>query len=231
VRMADCGDVLVAGGDVALSHERITAVSRRVAERGALLVAVGGDHSVSFPVGRGVADAHEKVDVVHIDAHADFADAIYGSRFQHGSQLRRLYELPQVERISALGLRSVDRDQYEDLKRLGVGFASTQAILEEGPTAVVERLVHADRSLYVSIDIDVLEGALVPATTLPEPGGLAYRQLRELLGAIARKGRVVGFDIVETSAAQPDVATAMTTAWLIVHFLSALSDAGGLGRS
>jgi agmatinase len=231
VRMADCGDVLVAGGDVALSHERITAVSRRVAERGALLVAVGGDHSVSFPVGRGVADVHEKVDVVHIDAHADFADAIYGSRFQHGSQLRRLYELPQVERISALGLRSVDRDQYEDLKRLGVGFASTQAILEEGPTAVVERLVHADRSLYVSIDIDVLEGALVPATTLPEPGGLAYRQLRELLGAIARKGRVVGFDIVETSAAQPDVATAMTTAWLIVHFLSALSDAGGLGRS
>ena len=66
----------------------------------------------------------------------------------------------------------------------------------------------------------------MPATTLPEPGGLAYRQLRELLEAIAGRGRIVGFDIVETSAAQPDVATAMTTAWLMVHFLSAIFGEG-----
>jgi agmatinase len=226
VRMADCGDVLVAGGDVALSHERITTATRRISERGALLVAVGGDHSVSFPVGRGVAEVHETVDVVHIDAHADFADAIYGSRFQHGSQLRRLFELPTVDRITALGLRSVDREQYEDLRRLGVDFASTATLLDEGPAAVVERLVRPNRNLYVSIDIDVLDAALVPATTLPEPGGLAYRQLRALLEAIARRGKVVGFDIVETSAAQPDLATPMTTAWLIVHFLTAIFEGG-----
>src|SRR3972149_448198 len=58
VRMADCGDVLVAGGDVGLSHDRITAVTRRMAERGSLVVAVGGDHSGSFPVGRGIAEVH-----------------------------------------------------------------------------------------------------------------------------------------------------------------------------
>ena len=227
VRMADCGDVLVAGGDVGLSHDRITAVSRRMAERGSLVVAVGGDHSVSFPVGRGVAEVRGPLDVVHIDAHPDFADAIFGSKFSHGSQLRRLFELKSVEHITAIGLRSADADQYEDMKRLGVGFASTRAVLEDGPAAVVERLVRADRDLYVSIDIDVLEGALVPATTLPEPGGLAYRQLRELLEAIARRGRIVGFDIVETSAAQPDLATPMTTAWLMVHFLSAIFERPG----
>jgi agmatinase len=108
------------------------------------------------------------------------------------------------------------------MKRLGVGFASTRTVLEEGPTATIERLVRPGKDVYVSIDIDVLEGALVPATTLPEPGGLAYRQLRELLEAIARRGRIVGFDIVETSAAQNDLATAMTSAWLVVHFLSAI---------
>jgi agmatinase len=222
IRMADCGDVLVAGGDVGLSHERITKVTRQMAERGGLVVAVGGDHSVSFPVGRGVAEARGPMDVVHIDAHPDFADQIFGSKFSHGSQLRRLYELPNIEQITAIGLRSADLDQYEDMKRLGVGFASTRAVLEEGPTAVVDRLVRPDKDLYVSIDIDVLEGALVPATTLPEPGGLGYRQLREMLDAIAARGRVVAFDIVETSAAQADVATAMTTAWLVVHFLSAI---------
>jgi agmatinase len=68
----------------------------------------------------------------------------------------------------------------------------------------------------------VLDSGLVPATTLPEPGGISYRQLREMLAAIATKGQIVGFDIVETSAAQTDLATAMTTAWLIIHFLTAI---------
>ena len=222
VRLADCGDVLLGAGDTQLSHDRITEASRRIAEKGTLLAAVGGDHSVSFPVGRGVADVYGTVDVVHIDAHSDFADTIYGSKLSHGSQLRRLYELPTTDQLVALGLRSVDRDQYEDMKRLGVGFASTKALLDEGPVAVVERLVRADRDLYVSIDIDVLDGGIVPGTTLPEPGGIAFRQLRDLLVAIAGRGRVVGFDIVETSAAQADVNTAMTTAWLMVHFLSAI---------
>jgi agmatinase len=222
VRLADCGDVLIAGGDVQLSQARTTAAVRKIAERGALAVAVGGDHSISFPVGRGVAEAHSTVDVVHLDAHPDFADSIYGSKLQHGSQLRRLRELPTIGQITALGLRSVDRDQYEDMKRLGVGFASTRALLEEGPRAVVDRLVRPAEKLYVSIDIDVLDSGLVPATTLPEPGGISYRQLREMLAAIATKGRIVGFDIVETSAAQTDLATAMTTAWLIIHFLTAI---------
>lgn len=222
VRLADCGDVLIGAGDTILSHDRISEAARRIAERGALVAAVGGDHSISFPVGRGVADVYGKVDVVHLDAHSDFADTIYGSRLSHGSQLRRLYELPTTDQLTALGLRSVDRDQYDDMKRLGVGFASTKAIIDEGPEAVVERLVRKDRELYVSIDIDILDGGIVPGTTLPEPGGIDFRKLRDLLVAIARQGRVVGFDIVETSAAQLDVNTSMTTAWLMVHFLSAI---------
>jgi agmatinase len=221
VRMADCGDAFIAGGDQVLSQARITAAVRKIAER-SLVVAVGGDHSISFPVGRGVSEAQGRIDVVHIDAHPDFADSIYGSKLQHGSQLRRLFELENVNHITALGLRSVDRDQYEDMKRLGVGFASTRALLEEGPASVVNRLVPQSEKVYVSIDIDVLDGSLVPATTLPEPGGISYRQLRDLLVALTGKGRVVGFDIVETSAAQHDVNTAMTSAWLIIHFLTAI---------
>jgi agmatinase len=222
VRLADCGDVVVAPGDVQLSHARISEATRRIAERGAIVAAVGGDHSISFPAGRGVAEVYGRVDVVHLDAHPDFADTIFGSRFSHGSQLRRLHELPTTDRLVALGLRSVDRDQFEDMRRLGVELASTKAILDEGPSAVVERLVRPGRDLYVSIDIDILDGGIVPGTTLPEPGGLSYRQLRELLAAVAARGRIVGFDIVETGGSQADANTSMTTAWLMVHFLSAI---------
>src|SRR5256712_8727154 len=198
VRLADCGDVLIAGGDMPLSQARTRAAARKIAERGAMVVAVGGDHSISFPVGRGVAEAHGMVDVVHIDAHPAFADSIYGSKLQHGSQLRRLFELPTTKRLAALGLRSVDRDQYEDMQPLRGSFASTRAILAEGPRGVVDRLVQPAEKLYVSIDIDVLDSGLVPGTTLPEPGGIAYRQLRELLASIPTKGQIAGFDVVET---------------------------------
>ncbi len=91
---------------------------------------------------------------------------------------------------------------------------------------MVERTVRPTKNIYVSIDIDVLDGGLVPGTTLPEPGGLAYRQLRDLLAAISTRGRIVGFDIVETSGAQHDLNTSMTTAWLIVHFLTAIFERG-----
>jgi agmatinase len=222
LRMVDCGDVMIAPGDVQLSWRRISHASRLIAEKGAMVAAVGGDHSISFPVGRGVADVYGTLDVVHIDAHADFADETHGSKYGHGSNLRRLSELPTTRHLTAIGLRAVEREAYDDMKRLGVAFASTRAVLEEGPAAVVDRLVPTTENLYVSIDIDVLDGALVPGATIPEPGGIDFRTLRRLLDAIAGKGRIVGFDIVETSVAQVDLHTAMTTAWLIVHFLTAI---------
>jgi len=225
VRLADCGDVIISGGDTPLTLARITAAARQIAERGSLVVGVGGDHSISFPVGRGVMERYERVDVVHIDAHADFRDEWLGSRYSHGSNLRRLSELPFVDGVSALGLRMVDRVSYEDMRREGVAWATTRHILEDGPAAVVERVVRPARYLYVSIDIDVLDGGLVPATTLPEPGGLSYRQLRDLLQAVATRGQIVGFDIVETSAVHdPGILTSRITSWLIVHFLSAIFD-------
>ena len=219
VRLADCGDVLIAGGDMPLSQARTTAAARKIAERGAMVVAVGGDHSISFPVGRGVAEAHGMVDVVHIDAHPDFADSIYGSKLQHGSQLRRLFELPTTKRFTALGLemRAVTQNRRMAAS-MGIATSRVDA-LTFGLGSGIAGIAGVALS---QIDIDVLDSGLVPGTTLPEPGGISYRQLRELLAAIATKGQIVGFDVVETSAAQADLATAMTSAWLIIHFLTAI---------
>lgn len=96
-------------------------------------------------------------------------------------------------------------------------------MLESGPQQVVERLVPDGGTLYVSIDIDVLDLPIVPGTTIPEPGGLSYRDLRQALDAVARKARVVGFDIVELDPPHDlTAATSRVTTWLIVHFLSSI---------
>ncbi len=166
------------------------------------------------------------IDVVHFDAHADFADHYFGARYSHGSQLRRLSELPFVRSITAVGLRNVWRVEYDDLVSYGARVATSLDVIRDGPEAVIERLVPEGGTLYVSIDIDVLDLPIVPGTTLPEPGGLGYRELRGLLDATARRGRVVGFDIVELDAPHDiNAATARVTTWLIVHFLSSIFDA------
>lgn len=224
VTMADCGDVSIEAGGIEPNLHRITDAARAVAARGALVAAVGGDHSISYPVGRGM-ESYGSVDIVHFDAHPDFADEAAGSRYTHGSNLRRLSELPFVRSITAIGLRNVTKLHFDEMSDRGVQIITAKKLIDEGPAAVHRALSPADH-LYVSVDTDVLDASLVPGTTLPEPGGVPYRLLRDALGVTARRGRIVGFDLVELSA--PNDATgvsARVTSWLLTHFLSAIFDA------
>jgi agmatinase len=222
VTMVDVGDVVIQGADDHANFARMREAAHRIVGQGCVLVAVGGDHSISFPLAAGVA-AHHRMEMVHVDAHADFWDELDGSRLTGASQLRRIAELPDLLGVTALGLRNVEREEANAMRELGVRFATTLDLLDRGPQAVVDELVPACDAIYVSIDLDVLDLGLVPGTTLPEPGGLSYRELRATLAAIVRRGRVVAFDIAELNPpADSSGATARLTTWLITHLLSEL---------
>jgi agmatinase len=219
VAMADAGDVAIQGSDTEGNYARITGAVRAIIERGALPVAIGGDHSISYPLGCGL-EALGPFDVVHVDAHADFLDELGGSRLTGASQLRRLAELPFTGTVSALGLRNVARDEIDGLRALGGRWATSLDVVERGPGEVVAATVPETERLYVSIDLDVLDASIAPGHSLPEPGGIDYRQLRSLLAAVARRGRVVGIDVVELNPARdPSGTTARTAAWVIAHLL------------
>lgn len=228
-KLADVGDLdLMPSLGAQENFRRISEVSRLIASRDALPVAVGGDHSISFPAGRGAIERFDRVDIVHLDAHADFEDEIGGSKLTHGSNLRRLSELSNVDNITALGLRHVWRETYDPMLEYGVRFASARQMFAERPSDVVNRLVPKTENIYVSIDIDVLDGSIVPGTCLPEPGGLTYNMLIETLAAVANKGRIVGIDIVEINPMN-DVGSgysmaARVSSWLLFEFLSAIRE-------
>lgn len=220
VTMVDLGDVLIQGSATEANYERITGAARAIAERGALMVAIGGDHSISYPLGRGMEPCGP-IDVVHVDAHTDFLDELDGSRLTGASQLRRLAELPFVGTVTALGVRNVDRAEVDGMRALGGRWATTLDVLERGAEEVVGTVVPEADRLYVSIDLDVLDAAVAPGHSLPEPGGLGYRELRAILAAVARRGRVIGFDVVELNPARdPSGATARVATWIVTHFLS-----------
>jgi agmatinase len=214
------GDVVIQGSQIHPNFDRMTEVVRRLTESGALPVTVGGDHSITFPLVRGMQPAGE-LDVVYLDAHADFIDDLDGSRFSGASEMRRIRELPFVSSVTALGIRNVDRAELDGMRELGVRWATARELIEGRGADAVAELVPRSRGLYVSIDLDVLDISLTPGRTLPEPGGLSYRQLHAVLDQIARRGKVVGFDVVELNPAlDAGEVTARTAAWLITHFLS-----------
>ena len=224
VTMADVGDVAIQGSQVESNFDRMTEVVRRITERGALPVAVGGDHSISFPLARGMQPVGE-IDVVYLDGHADFLDDLDGARFSGASEMRRICELPFVRSVTALGIRNVERDEIDGMRELGVRWATALDLIDRGSADVVAELVPRSRALYVSIDLDVLDISLTPGHSLPEPGGLSYRQLRTALAQVALRGKVVGFDVAELNPAlDPGGSTARTATWLITHFLSEIFD-------
>jgi agmatinase len=224
VTMADVGDVAIQGSDTEANYARITEAARGIAERGSLMAAVGGDHSISYPLGEGM-EPLDKFDVVHVDAHTDFLDKLDGARLTGASQLRRLAELPFVGTVTALGVRNVDRSEIEGMRELGGRWATALEVLERGGEEVVRETVPEAARIYVSIDLDVLDSSIAPGHSLPEPGGLSYRQLRAVLAAVARRGRVIGLDLVELNPARdPSGTTARVAAWTLSHFLGEIFD-------
>ena len=223
VTMADCGNVEIMGAEIERNLDRITDVVKRMAAHDSLVGAIGGDHSISFPVGRGM-ERYEDVDVVHFDAHADFSNEVGGARYTHGSQLRRLSELPFVKNIAMLGLRRCNKEVYEEALDRDVRIITSRKMIELGAKVSVDEAVRPGRNIYVSIDTDVLDHALIPGTTLPEPEGISYQLLRRALWQVCAKGRIVGFDVVELSPPH-DIGgvSARVTSWILTHFLSAIT--------
>ena len=224
VTMVDVGDVAIQGSDTEANYERMTGAARGIVDRGALMVAIGGDHSISYPLGRGM-EPLGTIDVVHVDAHADFLDDLGGARLTGASQLRRLAELPFVGTVSALGIRNADRAEVDAMRELGGRWATSLDVIEHGARKAVRETVPQAEALYVSIDLDVLDSSVAPGHSLPEPGGLTYRQLRAVLVEVARRGRVIGFDVVELNPARdPSGATSRVATWILTHFLSEIFD-------
>ena len=129
VTMVDVGDVVIQGADDQGNFARMREAADRIVGHGCVLVAVGGDHSISFPLVAGAA-THRRLEMVHVDAHADFCDELDGSRLTGAKYvLRRIAELPDVIGVSALGLRNVEREEVDGMRELGVRFATSLDIV------------------------------------------------------------------------------------------------------
>ena len=222
VTMADCGNVFVTASDVIHNFARLADTVARIARRGALPVILGGDHAITYPAVAGLAQ-FAPLDIVHFDAHLDYAHHYNGALLTHGSPIRRCRALAHTGRITSVGIRSVRRAPYEDAVRHGNTVITARQFRERGPEQVASDIsAAAGPNVYLTFDIDALDPTQAPGTGTPEIGGLFYEETRRCLTALAAGVNLVAFDVVEV-APPYDVSdlTAQVAARLITDILAA----------
>ena len=221
VRIIDLGDADIVHTDTAASHRNAEAAVRKILERGAMPVVLGGDHAVNIPCIRAFSE-QPPIHLVQIDAHLDFVNVRHGVREVHGNPMRRAAEQAHVRGLTQLGIRNVSstaREGYEDARRRGSTIRSVRQFRQLGTAGVLE-LVPAGVRYYVTIDIDAFDPSIAPGTGTPSHGGFLYWEVMEFLHGLARRGQVVGIDLVEVAPAyDPAGITAILAAQVLLNFL------------
>ncbi len=221
VTIVDIGDADIVHTDTMQSHANIEHGVRRMLAAGALPAVIGGDHSVNIPC-INAFDDQDPIHVVQIDAHLDFVDERHGVRYGHGNPMRRAAEQPHVTGLTQIGIRNVSstaRDGYDAARAMGADILSVRHVRKMGIETVLGR-IPADKRYYLTIDIDGFDPSIAPGTGTPSHGGFLYYEVLELIDGLAKRGEIVGLDLVEVAPDfDPTGSTSILAAQVLMNAL------------
>ncbi|MFA9420644.1 MAG: agmatinase [Gammaproteobacteria bacterium] len=232
LQIADIGDVAINTFNLLKSIDIIEQAYDQIAAHGAAPFTLGGDHTIVLPILRALAKKHGPVGVVHIDAHADVNDVMFGESIAHGTPFRRLVEEKLVEpsRVVQIGLRTTGyaADDFDWPRQQGFRVVQAEDCWHKSLTPLMEEVreqLGDEGPVYISFDIDGLDPAYAPGTGTLEPGGLTSAQAFEIVRG-CRGLNVIGGDMVEVSPAYDHGGiTATLAANLLYEMLCALPGA------
>lgn len=228
-RVADCGDVIIDPFDLMRSLDIITAHYEGVRAAGALPLTAGGDHLISLPILRGLAQ-NGPVGLIQFDAHSDTYDSFFnGSRYTHGTPFRRAIEegLVDAKRFVQIGLRGAisDAGNYDYAREMGVRIIFIEEFMERGAADVMAeaRAIVGDAPTYVTFDIDGIDPSQAPGTGTPEIGGFSTREAQQMVRLLDGLD-IIGADLVEVAPPfDPSGLTALTGATIMFELLCVLA--------
>lgn len=220
--VGDTGDVALNAYSLEKSVELIEGHFDEVLESGVKTLAIGGDHTITLPILRAQAKRHGPMAVVHVDAHADMNDQMFGEAVTHGTVFRRAIEEGLIEpsAMVQIGLRATGyaADDFDWARRQGVRVVTAEECWYqslEPLMAEVREQIGPQRPVYLSFDIDGLDPSVAPGTGTPEPGGLMTSQGLEVIRGVFGLN-LIGADLVEVS---PPYDTTGNTALLGANLL------------
>ena len=228
LRVGDLGDVPINTFDLKDSVARITAFYNGVLAHDVVPLTLGGDHTLTLPVLRAVAAKHGPVGLIHVDAHADINDHMFGEKIAHGTPFRRAVEEGLIDPHCTwqIGLRGTGytAEDFDWARDRGFTVVQAEELWHRSATPLIEqaRAALGDGPVYLSFDIDSLDPGFAPGTGTPEIGGLTPIQALEIIRG-CRGLNLVGADLVEVSPPyDPQGNTALLAANLLYEMLCVL---------
>jgi agmatinase len=209
--------------NVASPDAMVDAIAACVLEHlkpGRLVFGLGGEHTISAGMARAVRELYGDFVMVQIDAHGDLRDEFEGSRFSHACVARRVLELGAE--LVQLGIRAISSEEatliHDERRQLRVFFAE-DVHAGQGYLHELAELVRGKR-VFLTIDVDGLDPAILPATGTPVPGGLNWWQTLDIVRTVARASQVVAADCVELAPAPGQHASNFVAAQLVYKTMS-----------
>jgi agmatinase len=198
VKIVDCGDVIADPRELEDNKARVTEAVMCLLDRGAVPIVLGGDDSVP-PLVIGALERHAPVTVLQFDAHLDYRDEVNGITDGYSSPMRRAAEMPWVERIVHVGLRGLGSAGLQDVadsRANGNALVLAKTVKEKGIGVVLDEFAPG-ANVFVTLDCDGFDPAVMPGTSCPMPGGLDYWEGADIIAGVAAKCNVVGMDYAE----------------------------------
>jgi agmatinase len=194
----------------------IRRVASEIISRDKFPVFLGGEHSITGPIVAAMAQKHSGLSVLQLDAHADLRDTYMGTPHNHACAMRRALE---YARATQVGIRSMSPEEAAAAPTLPTEIFYDYNMRHDENW--IERVVDSlSETVYITIDVDGFDPAIMPATGTPEPGGLSWYEALALLRRVVESRNVVGCDVVELSPLPGMVAPNFLCAKLIYKILS-----------
>ena len=189
--------------------DMIEKASGEVFSQGKVLGTLGGEHLITYPLVKKIKDAA----LVVFDAHLDLRDELYGLTLSHATFLRRLTEERRDLKVYHFGSHTFVDEEINYARERGIEVVTSYELREKGIKSIGELI--KEKNVYVSVDVDVLDPSCAPGVANPEPEGLNYSELFDLIRSLCCKN-IMGFDIVEVNPAyDPSGITAVAAAKIL----------------
>jgi len=193
LKLFDYGNLELPFGDKKTALRMIQKQVQEIIDANKIPIMIGGEHLVSLAPVKALSKKYDDLSIIHFDAHTDLREDYLGESLSHATVLRRIYDQVGDGKINQFCIRSGLKEEFE--------WAKKHTHLEKFTYNTLESCVRRlkNKPVYITIDLDVLDPSVFPGTGTPEPGGINFHQMLEIIAMLSKLENVVGLDIVELS--------------------------------
>jgi agmatinase len=199
--------------------EKIYKTALRIVEKKHFLLSLGGEHTITFPLVKAVNNVFGCLSVLQIDAHFDLHNNFRNKHLSHACVMRRIWEIDKKINIVPVGIRSIATEEYNFVQKGEIPFFHAKKCFSENKGWISDVIKNLKENVYITFDVDALDPSIVPATGTPEPDGLGWLDVLNLLKEVCKRRKIIAADFVELAPIKGMVASEYTVARLILRLL------------